>query len=193
MLAVTGEPGIGKTSLVEDFLAELAARPDRPIIARGRCSERLAGVRSLPAAARGARQPAAPWRAASRSHRAHEGVGAHVVLAGGDESPEESAVEQLRAEAQAASQERIKRELALFCRSSRARTGRALPRRPALGGRVDGGPAELPRPAASTTCACCVLATYRPSDMALAQHPFLESAATCSRAGCSRSLPLEFL
>ena len=44
ILGVSGEAGIGKTSLVEDFLAELTTRPERPIVARGRCSERLAGA-----------------------------------------------------------------------------------------------------------------------------------------------------
>jgi predicted ATPase len=40
-VAVAGEPGIGKSTLVEDFLSEIAS----PIwIARGRCSERLAGA-----------------------------------------------------------------------------------------------------------------------------------------------------
>ena len=41
MIAVTGEPGIGKTTLVDSFLQEIkgAAR-----IGRGRCSERLAGA-----------------------------------------------------------------------------------------------------------------------------------------------------
>ena len=43
LLCVAGEPGIGKTTLVEDFLAELAAE-DQGTIARGRCSERLAGT-----------------------------------------------------------------------------------------------------------------------------------------------------
>src|SRR5262249_54950328 len=43
VVAVTGEPGIGKSSLTDDFLGELAAGGERPIIARGRCSERLAG------------------------------------------------------------------------------------------------------------------------------------------------------
>jgi predicted ATPase len=38
LLTVSGEAGIGQTSLVEDFLAEVAAKPDRPIVARGRCS-----------------------------------------------------------------------------------------------------------------------------------------------------------
>ena len=44
ILGVSGEAGIGKSSLIEDFLVELTTRPERPIVARGRCSERLAGV-----------------------------------------------------------------------------------------------------------------------------------------------------
>ncbi len=43
LLCVAGEPGIGKTTLVEDFLAGLAAE-HHATIARGRCSERLAGT-----------------------------------------------------------------------------------------------------------------------------------------------------
>ena len=42
-ITVTGEPGMGKTVLVEDFLAEIEVGPYRPVIARGRSSERLAG------------------------------------------------------------------------------------------------------------------------------------------------------
>ena len=44
LVAVTGEPGVGKTALVEDFLDELSASSARCLVARGRCSERLAGV-----------------------------------------------------------------------------------------------------------------------------------------------------
>src|SRR5512135_3812768 len=44
LLCVAGEPGIGKTTLVEDFLGELAAGGRTCWIARGRCSERLAGA-----------------------------------------------------------------------------------------------------------------------------------------------------
>src|SRR5260370_6321156 len=43
-LCVTGEPGIGKTTLVEDFLTELTATGRPCTVARGRCSERLAGA-----------------------------------------------------------------------------------------------------------------------------------------------------
>ena len=44
LLCVTGEPGMGKTTLVEDFLRKLSTDEYPYLIARGRCSERLAGT-----------------------------------------------------------------------------------------------------------------------------------------------------
>jgi predicted ATPase len=44
VLCVTGEPGLGKSTLVESFLDELAASGRTCGLARGRCSERLAGA-----------------------------------------------------------------------------------------------------------------------------------------------------
>jgi tRNA A-37 threonylcarbamoyl transferase component Bud32/tetratricopeptide (TPR) repeat protein len=44
MLLVAGEAGVGKTTLVDDFLADVVANDARALIARGRCSERLAGT-----------------------------------------------------------------------------------------------------------------------------------------------------
>ncbi len=44
IVCVAGDAGIGKTTLVEDFLQDAAARPSPSLIARGQCSERLAGA-----------------------------------------------------------------------------------------------------------------------------------------------------
>jgi predicted ATPase len=41
-LCIAGEPGIGKTTLVEDFLAEVVAQSSSCLVARGNCSELLA-------------------------------------------------------------------------------------------------------------------------------------------------------
>jgi predicted ATPase/predicted Ser/Thr protein kinase len=41
IVCLFGEPGIGKTTLVDDFLGELAARGASSLVARGGCSERL--------------------------------------------------------------------------------------------------------------------------------------------------------
>ncbi len=43
ILFVSGEPGQGKTTLVEDFLMDLASE-NKALVARGRCSEHLAGA-----------------------------------------------------------------------------------------------------------------------------------------------------
>ncbi len=50
LVCVAGEPGIGKTTLVEDFLAEAEASGAAALVARGHCSERLADTEAyLPA------------------------------------------------------------------------------------------------------------------------------------------------
>ncbi len=112
---MTGEPGIGKTTLVEDFLSELAAAGRLCALARGRCSERLAGTEAyLPflealesllhgevgeAAARVMKATAPNWYAQV------------VSLAA-----EDSSLTRVLAESKAASQERLKRELGAFLR-----------------------------------------------------------------------------
>jgi predicted ATPase len=112
LVCVTGEPGLGKTTLVEDFLNELAAGGRLCSVARGRCSERLAGAEAyLPilealdsllqgdggAAAQVLRLLAPTWYVQL------------APLAAGDPS-----LAGVRAEAEGASQERRKRELGVF-------------------------------------------------------------------------------
>src|SRR5262245_24817847 len=114
-VCVTGEPGIGKTTLVEDFLCDLAATGRPCVLARGRCSERLAGTEAyLPflealesllkgvggeTAARVMKTTAPNWYA-------------QVAPLAEDDASMTRAV----AEPKAASQERLKRELGTFLR-----------------------------------------------------------------------------
>src|SRR5262245_57778097 len=191
LLCVAGEPGIGKTTLVEDFLAELAAE-GHWAIARGKCSERLAGAEAylpllealesllrggaVPSAARVMKQIAPTWYA-------------QVVLGSGDdEEPAESLNE-----VKAASQERMKRELgAFFQEVSRLRPlalfiddlhwadVSTIDMLSFLAGRFD-------------ALGALIVVAYRPSDMLLVKHPFLQIKPDLQARGACRELTLEFL
>ena len=191
LLCVAGEPGIGKTTLVEDFLAALAAE-GRCTIARGRCSERLAGTEaylpllealesllqggSNPAAARVMRQISPSWYAQVVS-----------ITAEGEE------LARLLSEGKAASQERMKRELAAFLQEvSRLRPlvlffddlhwadVSTIDLLSFLAGKFD-------------AMSVLIVVTYRPSDMLLAKHPFLQIKPDLQARGLCRELQLEFL
>jgi serine/threonine protein kinase/tetratricopeptide (TPR) repeat protein len=191
LLCVAGEPGIGKTTLVEDFLASLAAG-GQCAIARGRCSERLAGTEaylplleaiegllqrgSNPAMSRALKQIAPTWRA-------------QVAPLPGDSGESAS----LLAEVRAVSQERMKRELGAFLQE----VGRLRP----LVLFID----DLQWADVSTIDMLSFLAgkfdalnalivvTYRPSDMLLSKHPFLQIKPDLQARGVCRELKLEFL
>jgi tetratricopeptide (TPR) repeat protein/predicted Ser/Thr protein kinase len=191
ILSVAGEPGAGKTTLVEQFLSDLATDGRRCRIARGRCSERLAGTEAYVA-----------WLEAL-TDAVREGTGgvARVMkalaptwylqvapLASGDQS-----VERLKAESSAASQERLKRELAALlqelCRSepmvllfddihwADASTVDLLS---FVADRIE-------------TTPVLVIATYRPSDLLLAKHPFVQLKQGLRMRGMCHDIELEFL
>jgi serine/threonine protein kinase/predicted ATPase len=191
LVAVTGEAGIGKSSLTEDFLREIASGGERPLIVRGRCSERLAGAEAyLPilevledVLRRGGgvsmdqlmRTVAPTWyvQVATRS--------------------EHASIAELRRDAAVASQERMKRELtALFEDLSRTRPlvvflddlhwadVSTIDILNYLAGRF----ADL---------RVMVLVTYRPSEMALAQNRFSSITADLRSHGWFEHLPLQFL
>jgi TolB-like protein/Tfp pilus assembly protein PilF/predicted ATPase/class 3 adenylate cyclase len=194
LMCVAGEPGIGKTTLVEDFLAELATT-NQCAIARGRCSERLAGTEAY-----------LPMLEALESLMAQVGQGSHlphgeklkqlaptwyaqVTPLSGDS--EESA--RLLNEVKAASQERMKRELAAFLQAVAAPQPLVLffddlhwadvstiDLLSFLAGKFD-------------ALRALIVVTYRPSDMLLAKHPFLQIKPDLQARGMCRELSLEFL
>ncbi len=189
LLCVAGEPGIGKTTVVEGFLAELA-REGLCMIARGRCSERLAGteaylplLEALDSLLRDDARHAAPMR-----QLAPTWYGQVASLSG-----EGSDAQKLLAEVKAASQERVKRELAAFLRSiAQARPlviffddlhwadVSTIDLLSYLAGKFD-------------TLRVLIVVAYRPSDMLLVKHPFLQIKPDLQARGVCRELTLEFL
>jgi predicted ATPase len=192
LLCVTGEPGLGKTTLVEDFLDELAAGGRLLSVGRGRCSERLAGAEAY-----------LPFLEALDSLLQDDGSGAAARLmkavapawyvqvapqAAGD-----AAMARLAAEAQAASQERLKRELSAFLQE----VSRLRPAVLFLDDLhwADASTADLLAYLGSRCEAwrLLVVVTYRPSDLLLAGHPFRPIQLDLQGRGLCREVTLGFL
>jgi predicted ATPase/DNA-binding Lrp family transcriptional regulator len=189
--SVTGEPGIGKTSLIEDFLRELASRGERPTIARGRCSESLAGaeaylpiLEALDGLAHRSDGPSltSVIRAVAPTWYVQVATPSVDAVLPGEARP-----------APAASQERMKRELgALFHEVSRAQPVVLF---------ID----DLHWADVSTVdilnylagrfadMRVLVLVSYRPSDMAIGKHPFLAIRSDLQSRGLFEEVALGFL
>jgi predicted ATPase len=192
LLCVTGEPGIGKTTLVEDFLGDLAAAGRPCALARGRCSERLAGTEAY-----------LPFLEALETllHGETGEVAAGMMKATAPNwyaqvaSPDlcYSSPNRVLAESQAASQERLKRELAAFLGDFSHRLplllflddlhwadASTVDLLSYLGGRCTGMRALF-------------VLTYRPSDLFLGKHPFGPVKLELQARGVCHELALEFL
>ena len=191
LLCVAGEPGIGKTTLVEDFLAELTAER-QCTIARGRCSERLAGTEAYLALLE-ALESLLHSGTSPGLHRVLKQIAptwyTQVVSLSG--SGEESA--RLLKEVRAASQERMKRELGSFLQEV-ARLGpvvlffddlqwadvSTIDLLSFLAGRFD-------------LLSVLIVVTYRPSDLLLQEHAFLRIRPDLQARGLCRELEPGFL
>jgi serine/threonine protein kinase/tetratricopeptide (TPR) repeat protein len=124
LVTIAGEPGIGKTTLIEDFLVDVAASETPSLIGRGRCSETLAAteaylpiLEALETLVRSGGEPvqrvlkqlAPTW---------------HLQIA--PLTLEDSSAERIRQEIRSASPQRVKREIRAFLQEVSRQTVIAL-------------------------------------------------------------------
>ena len=185
MICISGEPGIGKTTLVEDFLSELS-RGDSHLIARGRCSERLAGAEAyLPIldALENLLQndPGGVIHSAFEQHAPSW----RRQIAPFDTGP--------GAPPPVPSQERLKRELVAFLAEVTSTTPLVFFIEDIHW--ADASTVDLLAYAVTRLSSHRLLTiiTFRPSELQLAQHPFLALKLDLQTKGIARELPLSFL
>jgi predicted ATPase len=185
LVCVSGEPGIGKTTLVEEFLAELAASGSPCAVARGRCSERLAGAEAY-----------LPVLEALDSLLTGGGEGAaHAlqVLAPTWYAQVTGVVGGEKEAARAGSSQRLVRELSAFVQE----LTRLRPLVLFLDDVHWADPSTVDLLAYLATrfgsLRTLVVATYRPSELLLGRHPFLGLKLDLQGRGACREFPLEFL
>jgi len=191
LVCVAGESGIGKTTLVEEFLADVAT-DGGCTVARGRCSERLAGSDAyLPvlealdsllrgndgvAAARIMRQLAPAWYA-------------QIAPLSGDNGDSRRLFDEIKD----VTQERLKRDfvacvqemsssrpVVVFLDDLHWADVSTIDLLSFLAGKFDGSKV-------------LVVVTYRPSDMLISKHSFLRIKPDLQARGLCRELVLEFL
>jgi hypothetical protein len=188
MLCVTGEAGLGKTTLVEDFLSELQRFSPAPMIGRGRSSERLAGseaylpflealeslIRATPSIVPTMKARAPSW---------------YVQVA----ASADTSVERLMAEAPAVSQERMKRELVAFLQD--LATGNPLVLFFDDLHWSDASTVDIIAYLATKlpTMQLLIVVTYRLTEMRLRAHPFVALALDMKSRGICHDLPLNLL
>jgi serine/threonine protein kinase/predicted ATPase len=189
IVCLTGEPGIGKTTVVEETLDDVAAA-GAWTIARGRCSERLAGteaylpllealeglVRNDDAIGQSMRELAPTWFA--------------QVAPSAGRPPESST---LSAELRTASQERMKRELGVFVHQVSQATPLVLFFDDLHWADVSTVDMLSYLAAKLENQRVLIIVTYRPSDMLLARHPFLQIKPDLQARGILREIALGFL
>ena len=189
LVCISGEPGMGKTTLVEDFLHDLTADHVSSIqIGRGRCSERLEGTGAY-----------LPFLEALEAllHSADSGstVRAMKLLAPTWYTQLRTMSEESAGAAPppATSLERLKRELVLFLQE-------ATQLRPIVLFLddlhwADASTVDLINYIASRfdSMRTLIIGTYRPVDLRLARHPMQQVQLDLQARGACIELGLEFL
>jgi len=185
IVSVAGEPGLGKSTLVESALAAMRERKDRPLMAAGRCSERLAGTEAylpvLDALSTALERDAGGAFSAVVDRTAPTWAG----LLGRTTAPD--------AQGALASQERLKREMAaLLEHVSRERPvvlffddlhwadTSTVDLLAYLGMRLD-------------RMRVMIIATYRDADLRATDHPFQRVQRELESRGIARSIDMTLL
>lgn len=190
MVCVAGEPGIGKTTLVEDFLSDLPTSGKSFRLAKGRCSERLAGSEAY-----------LPFLEALDSLLGAEGRGTAGKLRAIAPSwyaqlfphPESDSSPRMQEYAGTATQERVKRELGAFLQE--------VTRQEPLVLFFDDihwtDPSTIDLLSYLATkfdrTKILLIVTYRPSELLLSKHLFWGVKRELQARGACREIEVEFL
>jgi predicted ATPase len=190
LVCVSGEPGIGKTTFVDDFLSDLMEARRDCWIARGRCSERLAGTEAY-----------LPLLDALED-----------LLRGYDEGPvrlmkavaplwyaqvrpatSSDSSKLLAREARSGTQERLKRELVAFLSEACLRKPLVLSFDDLHW--VDISTVDLLAYVSRQfeSLPLLIIVTYRPEELLIQRHPFVSLKSDLQARGSCREIALEFL
>ena len=185
-VSIAGEPGIGKTTLLEAFLSALQRSDDRPIVVRSRCSESLAGNEAyLPVLE-------ALDSLRSRGHASLDNLMRSVAPTWHAQvsTSTDAAATYART---AQSQERLKRELRAFL-------AEASKQAPLVWLIEDLHWADVSTVDVLNYCAgrfdgmrVMIVGAFRLSDMTIAKHPFLAVRSDLQTKGVYSEIPLSFL
>jgi tetratricopeptide (TPR) repeat protein len=185
MICVSGEPGIGKTTLVEAFLRHISGM--RHVVALGRCSERLAGAEAYLPLLDAIDDLLHGDGSATYGHELEKLAPTWAQMLSG------SAPQPSDASSPAQSQERLKRELASFLEF-------VCEHQPLVlliedihwsdVSTVDVLSYVVTRMRDSSLIA---IATYRPAELYMSQHPFLTLKLELQTRGFAHEILLSFL
>ena len=191
LIGIAGEAGIGKTTVVESFLAEVESGGDGAVIGVGRCSERLAGTEAYLPFLESLDQLIHKYPgSAPHLMKLHAPMWYGQVASATEDDP---SVTRMISEARVATQARLKLELNAFLRELSAQHPLILFFDDLHW--ADTSTIDLLVHAASQfqSMRVLIVATYRPSDMLLAKHPFVPVRLSLQAKGLCSELALVFL